>query len=198
MIHEERLKRYFEQESVRGDLSAQQWESVLSHVKLQEQRRGIRRFMTLFTPRRPLLASAVTLVLLVMAGGASLWVTAEARRGRLKVGELPYLDRAGPPPQIVEDVWEVDKGLITPGEPITINLTLKNIWDEPIEFTDFPITVPLKQVGTGAEEPIPLALKDSGAFLGPVEPGEEVTTVAHVTSETSAGLQPGGTAFESA
>ena len=29
MTHEERLKRYFEQESVKGDLSAQQWEDVL-------------------------------------------------------------------------------------------------------------------------------------------------------------------------
>ena len=33
MMHEERLKRYFEQESVKGDLSAQQLEDVLAHVK---------------------------------------------------------------------------------------------------------------------------------------------------------------------
>ena len=75
-MHEERLKRYFEQESVQGDLSAQQWEDVLLHVKSQDQRRGIWRFVGLLTPRRPLLASAVTFVLLVVAGGTSLWVTA--------------------------------------------------------------------------------------------------------------------------
>ena len=41
MMHEDRLKRYFKQESSRGDLSTHQWQSVLSQVKAQDQRRGV-------------------------------------------------------------------------------------------------------------------------------------------------------------
>ena len=93
MMYEERLKRYFEQESVQGDLSAQQWEDVLLHVKSQDQRRGIWRFVRFLTPHRPLLASAVTFVLLVVAGGTSLWVTAPWEGPPLDGAYSPFRDR---------------------------------------------------------------------------------------------------------
>ena len=191
MTHEERLKRYFEQESVKGDLSAQQWDDVLLHVKSQDQRRGIWRFVRPLTPRRPLLASAVTFVLLVVAGGTSLWVTAP--------WEVPPLDgpipvrgpRSMPAPRILEDVWKVDKSLITPGDPITIALTLKNVWNKPIEIRELPATTPLTNVDRGSDEPVLLEWEDGGAIPHSIEPGDELTLVANMSSAVSAGLPPG-------
>ena len=191
MMHEERLKRYFEQESVKGDLSAQQLGDVLAHVKSQDQRRGIWRFVRLLTPRRPLLASAVTFVLLVVAGGTSLWVTAP--------WEVPPLDgpipvrgpRSMPAPRILEQEWKVDKSLITPGDPITITLTLKNVWDKPIEIRELPATTPLTNVDWAGDEPVLLKWEDGGAIPRFIEPGDELTFVANMSSSVSAGLQPG-------
>ena len=191
MTHEERLKRYFEQESVKGDLSAQQWEDVLLHVKSQDQRRGIWRFVGLLTPRRPLLASAVTFVLLVVAGGTSLWVTAP--------WEVPPLDgpipvrgpRSMPAPRVLEDVWKVDKSLITPGDPITIALTLKNVWDKSIEIRELPSTTPLTNVDRAGDEPVLLEWEDGEAIPRSMEPGDELTLVANMSSAVSAGLPPG-------
>ena len=40
-MHDELLKRYFEEESANGDLSANQWQKVLAQVKTQEQSRGV-------------------------------------------------------------------------------------------------------------------------------------------------------------
>ena len=191
MMHEERLKRYFEQESVQGDLSAQQWEDVLLHVKSQDQRRGIWRFVRFLTPRRPLLASAVTFVLLVVAGGTSLWVTAPwegpSLEGPRAVRGLPSI----PPPIILEQEWKVDKSLITPGDPITISLTLKNVWDKPIEIRELPATTPLTNVDRGSDEPVLLEWEDGGAIPHSIEPGDELTLVANMSSAVSAGLPPG-------
>ena len=191
MMHEERLKRYFEQESVQGDLSAQQWEDVLLHVKSQDQRRGIWRFVRLLTPRRPLLASAVTFVLLIVAGGTSLWVTAPwegpSLEGPRAVRGLPSI----PPPIILEQEWKVDKSLITPGDSITISLTLKNVWDKPIEIRELPATTPLTNVDRGSDEPVLLEWEDGGAIPHSIEPGDELTLVANMSSAVSAGLPPG-------
>ena len=191
MMHEERLKRYLEQESVKGDLSAQQWEDVLGHVKSQDQRHGIWRFVRLLTPRRPLLASALTFVLLVVAGGTSLWVTAPwegpSLEGPRAVREL----RGIPPPSILEQEWKVDKSLITPGDPITITLTLKNVWDKPIEIRELPATTPLTNVDRSSDEPVLLEWEDGGAIPHSIEPGNELTLVANMSSSVSAGLPPG-------
>ena len=197
MMHEERLKRYFEQESVKGDLSAQQLEDVLAHVKSQDQRRGIWRFVRLLTPRRPLLASAVTFVLLVVAGGTSLWVTAP--------WEVPPLDgpipvrgpRSMPAPRILEQEWKVDKSLITPGDPITITLTLKNVWDKPIEIRELPATTPLTNVDWAGDEPVLLKWEDGGAIPRFIEPGDELTFVANMSSSVSAGYSLEGITYVS-
>ena len=191
MMHEERLKRYFEQESVQGDLSAQQWEDVLLHVKSQDQRRGIWRFVGLLTPRRPLLASAVTFVLLVVAGGTSLWVTAPWEGPPLD-GPIPVRGpRSMPAPRVLEDVWKVDKSLITPGDPITIALTLKNVWDKSIEIRELPSTTPLTNVDRAGDEPVLLEWEDGEAIPRSMEPGDELTLVANMSSAVSAGLPPG-------
>ena len=58
-MHDELLRRYFEEESAKGDLSANQWQNVLSQVKIQKQRRGVwRGAVTSLATRRPLLAMA--------------------------------------------------------------------------------------------------------------------------------------------
>ena len=63
-MHDELLRRYFEEESAKGDLSANQWQNVLSQVKIQKQRRSVwRGVVTSLVSRRPLLAMAATLVL---------------------------------------------------------------------------------------------------------------------------------------
>ena len=54
MMHEELLKRHFEQESSKGDLSPEQWGTVFSHVKTQKQRRLSWGLVTSFVPRRPI------------------------------------------------------------------------------------------------------------------------------------------------
>ena len=191
MMHEERLKRYFEQESVQGDLSAQQWEDVLLHVKSQDQRRGIWRFVGLLTPRRPLLASAVTFVLLVVAGGTSLWVTAPWEEPPLD-GPIPVRGpRSMPAPRILEQEWKIDKSLITPGDPITITLTLKNVWDKSIEIRELPSTTPLTNVDRAGDEPVLLEWEGGGAIPPSMEPGDQLTYVANMSSSVSAGLQPG-------
>ncbi len=51
-MYEERLKRYFEVESPRGDLSPQQWKEVLLHVKSHKQRRFSWSPFTWFADRR--------------------------------------------------------------------------------------------------------------------------------------------------
>ena len=96
-----------------------------------------------------------------------------------------------PPPTIFEHVWKADKSLIAPGEPIRITLILKNVWDEPVLFTDFPATMTLFQVDQRIEESIPLTLKSGEGMLGPLGPGEEITVDATVLPSLSTGLQPG-------
>ncbi len=186
MMHEERLKRYFEQESAKGDLSPQQWESVLLHVKTQGQRHGIWKAAISIAAGRPLPAIAATLVLAVMAVGASLWVTAPWEGPRAVRG-LPGI----PPPIILEQEWKVDKSLITPGEPIVISLTLKNVWDKPIEIRELPATSPLTNVDRGGDEPVLVEREDSVTLPRFMEPGDELTFVTNLSSSVSAGLQPG-------
>ena len=72
-----------------------------------------------------------------------------------------------------------------------MTLALRNIWDKPIEFTDFPETVTLSRIDIGGEEPIQLSLKRSEGVTNTLEPGEELTAVVNITSVMSAGFQPG-------
>ena len=50
-MHEELLKHYFEQESKKGDLSAEQWETVLSGARTTKQKRSSWRPLPWFTAR---------------------------------------------------------------------------------------------------------------------------------------------------
>ena len=52
-MHEELLKHYFERESTKGDLSAEQWESVLRRVRRQKERGWFGRVMAPLTARQP-------------------------------------------------------------------------------------------------------------------------------------------------
>ena len=196
MMHEERLKRYFEQESTKGDLSACQWRGVLSHVKTQNQRRGFWRAVTLLTPQRPLLAAVGAFVLAVMAVGTSLWITAPWETSPppepVPTQGLPGL----PAPRIFGQEWKADKGLIVPGDPVTVTLGLKNVWDKPAVFSDFPTTMTLTDVDKRVEEPVPLRLQSGGGAPDRMEPGEELVVMATVSPSVSADLQPGRYSLE--
>ena len=208
-MHEELLKHYFEQESKKGDLSAEQWEDVLLRVRRQKERGWFGRVMAPLTARQPALAIAASLVIAIMVGAISLWIIAPWE------GHAPYPSRAipgapgdpgrpgdsgvvgrpgepgGPAPIYFERVWRIDKSLVLPGEPIAMTLALKNIWDKPIEFTDFPETVTLSRIDIGGEAPIQLRLERREGVTNTLEPGEELTAVVNITSVMSAGFQPG-------
>ncbi len=190
-MHEERLKRYFEQESPKGDLSDHQWRGVLSHVRTRDQRRGFWRAVALLVPQRPLFATAGTLVLAVMAVGASLWITAPWE-ATPPPEPSPTQARPGlPAPRIFGQEWKADKGLIVPGDPVTVTLGLKNVWDKPAVFSDFPTTMTLTDVDKRIEEPVPLRLQSGGGAPDRMEPGEELVVMATVSPSVSTGLQPG-------
>lgn len=196
MMHEERLVRYFEQESIKGDLSGRRWRGVLSHVKTQNQRRGFWRAATFLTPQRPLLATAGAFVLAVMAVGASLWITAPWQASPPTEPD-PVLARPGQPaPIILGQGWTADKSLIAPGEPVTVTLRLKNVWDRPVVFSDFPTTITLTDVDKRIGEPVPLKLQSGAESPGRMEPGEELVVMATVSPSVSAGLQPGRYSLE--
>ena len=196
MMHEERMKRHFEQESTKGDLSAHQWRGVLSHVKTQDQRRGFWRAVTLLTPQRPLLATAGIFVLAVMAIGASLWITAPWEASPPTEPSTTQARPGRPAPMIFGQEWKADKSLIAPGEPVTVTLGIKNVWDKPAVFSDFPTTMTLTDVDKRIEEPVPLKLQSGGGAPGRMEPGEQLVVMATVSSSVSAGLQPGRYSLE--
>ncbi len=191
MMHEERLERYFEQESTKGDLSARQWRGVLSHVKTRNQRRGFWRATTFLTPQRPILATVGAFVLAVVAIGASLWIAAPWGASPPTEPDPTQALPGLPAPIILGQGWTADKSLIAPGEPVTVTLRLKNVWDRPVVFSDFPTTMTLTDVDKRIEEPVPLKLQSGGGSPGRMEPGEELVVMATVSPSVSAGLQPG-------
>ena len=224
-MHKESLKRYFETESSKGDLSSQQWEDLLLHVKSHKQRQWFWRPMPSLFARRLALSAATSLALVVIVVGISLWLAAPWERGHSDMpgpplgwglvsipgepglpgiaersgppGEpgLPEIGYSGPPggpaPIIVEKAWEVDNSPIMQGEPLTITLTLRNVWDDWIEIIDFPSAATLNQVYVDDEEQMQVELKRSEGASSILEPGEEFTAAAEITSDMSAGLQPG-------
>ena len=202
MMHEKLLQHYFEQENSEGDLSPEQWETVLGHVKTQKQRRSSWGLLAPLTARGAVPAIAATLVLAITAGVISLWVTAPwdgssangPSSGWGHIGGLP----GHPAPQFFERVWKADRSLIAPGEPVVVTLTLKNVWDKPLRIIEFPATLRLTPVDThreGAEEPIFVALVDDGNPANSLEPGQELAFVANVQPQVSAGLQSGRYGF---
>ncbi len=194
---ESRIRQHFAQEGAQGDISSQQWQEVLSHVRTQKQRRwpwGA----AVFVMPRPFMAMAVSLVLLVVVGGVSLWVVAPWQQaapvgpgGRTPLGAPTGVrGPAGrPAPRIIEATWTVDHDAITPGQALTITGTLKNVWGQRIDNMIFPETVALDLVDTRDVVTVPLTVT-----LGtpvPIMPGQEVTFVAQVPPDMSTGLQVG-------
>ena len=99
--------------------------------------------------------------------------------------------RGGPPPRILEVEWKTDKGSVVPGEPVTITLELKNVWDRPVEFNEFPTAMTLTHVDTRVETSVPLELESGQGTPGPLGPGVSLIVVADVSSNLSAGLLSG-------
>ena len=215
---EQALKHYFEQESPKGDLEPEQWETVLLRVRRQKDRSRFGKFIAPFPVRRPALAVAASLVLVALVGAASLWIVAPWDRygpygppampglsgsdhaipgdpGRPGVDGVPGIPGAAgrPAPRYFEDVWQIDKSLIMPGEPIEYSLALRNTWDRRIEFTDFPETVTLIRldIDTRGEEPIQVRLERSQDATNTLDPEEELTAVVNISPAISAGLEPG-------
>ncbi len=212
MTLEERLRRYFDRESAKRDLSHQKWDSVLLRVKSQRQRRGLGGLLLSLTARRPVVTIAASFVLAVMVGVVSLWMTAPwegpsngwfagpasgspGSPGRPGSSGEPGVPVSGPlpmpAPRIVAVEWEVDKSLIAPGDPITFSLTLKNVWNRSIEIRELPASTALTNFDRREDEPAPLEWEGGGAIPRSLDLGEEVTLVANMSSAVSAGLQPG-------
>ncbi len=101
-----------------------------------------------------------------------------------------------PAPIVFELGWEADKSLIAPGEPVTVTLDFKNVWDRPVVFSDFPTTMTLTDVDKRIEEPVPLRLQSGRGVTGRMEPGEELVVMVTVSPSVSAGLQPGRYSLE--
>ena len=99
--------------------------------------------------------------------------------------------RTGPPRLDLESAWITDKSSVVPGEPITITLELKSVWDRPVEFNQFPTTMTLTHLDTRVETSVPLELESGEGIPRPLEPGEVLTVVAVVSPSVSAGLQSG-------
>ena len=99
--------------------------------------------------------------------------------------------RGGPPPLVFEIVWSADKDSIAPGEPVTITLELKNVWDKTVEFNEFPTAMTLTHVDTRVETSVPLELESGQRTPDPLGPGESLIVVADVSSNLSAGLHSG-------
>ncbi len=210
---ENRIKQHFVQEGAKGDLSAEQWQEVLTHVRSEKQRRwpwGT----AIFAMPRPLTAMAVSLLLAVVVGGVSLWVVAPWRQAA-PGGTWPLIQLepsvvpgpgGRPTPQIFATSWTVDRSAVAPGEEVTITAVLKNVWDQRIEVMSFPQAVTLNDVDTSPEGTAPptpgswciagtstcfVLLTVKGEIPQSIEPGDTVTVVAHVPPDVSANLRPG-------
>lgn len=206
---ENNLKQYFQQESARGDLPAQQWQEMLSQVKEQQQRRWLWGFMTPLTAR-PALAVAGSLVLAVAVGGASLWLaapwegTAPANWGP-PIADQPVSDRpspvdsphsgpsraagapGAPAPRLLSAQWP-DKGRYLPGEPIALTVTLNNPSSETQQIADFPGSILLYLLDDPNNNSVTVA---SGKELRSLAPNEEATVRIDVPGEVTRTLQPG-------
>ncbi|MBI4295423.1 MAG: hypothetical protein HY669_04570 [Chloroflexi bacterium] len=193
---ENRIKHYFVQEGAEGDMSPRQWGEVLAHVRRQKQRRWPW-IAAISAMPRPLAAMAVSLVLLVVVGGVSLLVVAPWRQADpgatwplIQTEPGGVRGPAGrPAPRYFETTWTTDRNVITPGEVVTITGTLKNVWDQRIDVMVFPETATLELVDARDMVAVPLTVMPG--IPDSMEPGQEVTFVAHVALDVSARLQPG-------
>ena len=152
--------------------------------------------------RRRVPLAAIAPVLTVIAAVISLWMhkpweenfpdlpMPPGAPGPTAMRGMPGPPRI-PPPIPIEKEWEADRSTITPGEPVTVTLTLRNVLDERIEITAFPSVATLNQINVDGKEQIEVELKRTGGASTTLEPGEEFTAIADITSDMSAVLPPG-------
>ena len=96
-----------------------------------------------------------------------------------------------PAPDYFSTAWQTDKRQIAPGDTIAITFSMESIWDEPLEFTNLPSSATLNLHDNDSDEQVQVRLEWSGVASGILEPGEEITAIARIASDMSAGLQPG-------
>ena len=160
------------------------------------------RLFRAYIARRRVPSMAFSLVLMVIVMGTLLWASKpwEEHSSDLKMspgapgpGGMPGKPGSPriPPPTLIEKVWDVDSSTITPGEPLTVTLALRNVWDDRIEITDFPSAATLDQFYVDGEEQVDVELKRAEGASTTLEPGDEFTAVASITPDMSAVLQPG-------
>ena len=162
-----RLKGYFEHEAGRGDVSTDQWQRLISEAVSHRQRHWGRRSWNplKLASGRPLAATAAALVIAVVVGGMSLWISGlwhvnspisspnllygpaggGGSPGSPGLPGSPGIVRVlgpigGPAPRYFDASWTIEKRSYIPGDSISIALTLKNIYHQPIKFNEISIT----------------------------------------------------------
>ena len=99
--------------------------------------------------------------------------------------------RGGPPPRIFEIDWSTDKSSIAPGDPVTITLELRNVWDKPVVISEFPAATTLTHMDTRIEVSVPLEVEGVDGLPDHLNPDETLIVNAAVSPSLSAGLQSG-------
>ena len=97
--------------------------------------------------------------------------------------------RRVPPPIVFDIAWQSDKTHIAHGEQAVITLTLKNVWDRPVDFNRYPASMTLTHVEQRTEHTIPLRNRER--LPDSLAPGEALYLVAKVNPSVSERLQPG-------
>ncbi|MCY4654390.1 MAG: hypothetical protein OXC95_14645 [Dehalococcoidia bacterium] len=174
---------------------------------------GIRSLIPRHVARHPVIFLAFILVATVMSVVVSLWMVSlrgadSPRATNLSTGTAapgavnvpgprtgPILV-PGPPsvpaPDYFSTTWQTDKRQIAPGETIAITISMASVWDERIDFTNFPpVTALTLLYMEDGDEQVQVGLEWSGVASGVLEPDEEIIAIAPITSDMSAGLQPG-------
>lgn len=205
---ESRLKNYFEHEADRGDISPDQWRHLISEAVTHSQRhrgRWARNPLRLVL-RRPHAATAATLVVAVVIGGMSLWISgfwqsfsspySPSSPGVVGLAGAPGIvgvpgPGARPGPRYFDVSWTIEKRLYVPGDSITITLTLKNIYHQPIKFNEISVTPLLARMGIPPDDKAPLAQAVLNNVPELLLPGEELVLPIIVPSALTSNLATG-------
>ena len=201
-MSEESPTYYLDEERVGGDVSPQRRKRLTVHIRPRRRRRWFGRRLTPLTVRQPTFSVVTFLVMLAVVGSAFIWVFApwEARTsdpsdfspGVAAPGAVNvWGPRSTSPPDILDPVWNADKRLIVPGEPVVVTFAVKNVWDSRIGFAVFPSTATIRRADTDDGDAIHVELRCDEDVPATLETGEELTFIANITSEMSAGLRPG-------
>ena len=94
-----------------------------------------------------------------------------------------------PPPIIFDITWNSGKTHIAHGEEAVITLTMKNVWDRPVDFKTYPSSMTLTHVEKRTEDTIPL--RNRGRPPDSLAPGDTLYLVYTVFPSVSERLQPG-------